>query len=72
MRHDDYRDRKLSRLSGRRNRPGADGRPEKTVEEIQEVKDGRIRVKRHIDGGVETVEAPLDRKSTRLNSSHRT
>ena len=29
------------------------------VEEIQEVKDGRIRVKRHIDGGVETVEAPL-------------
>ncbi len=29
------------------------------VEEIEEVKDGRIRVKRHIDGGVETVEAPL-------------
>ena len=29
------------------------------VEEIQEVKEGRIRVKRHIDGGVETVEAPL-------------
>ena len=29
------------------------------VEEIQEVKDGRIRVKRHIDGGVETVEGPL-------------
>ena len=29
------------------------------VEEIQEVKDGQIRVKRHIDGGVETVEAPL-------------
>ena len=29
------------------------------VEEIQEVKDGHIRVKRHIDGGVETVEAPL-------------
>ena len=28
------------------------------VEEIQEVKDGRIRVKRHIDGGVETVEGP--------------
>ncbi len=29
------------------------------VEEIEEVKDGRIRVKRHIDGGVETVEGPL-------------
>ena len=29
------------------------------VEEIQEVKDGHIRVKRHIDGGVETVEGPL-------------
>ena len=29
------------------------------VEEIQEVKDGQIRVKRHIDGGVEIVEAPL-------------
>ena len=29
------------------------------VEEIQEVNDGRIRVKRHIDGGVETVEGPL-------------
>ena len=29
------------------------------VEEIQEVAEGRIRVKRHIDGGVETVEAPL-------------
>ena len=29
------------------------------VEEVQEVKDGRIRVKRHIDGGVETVEGPL-------------
>ena len=36
------------------------GLPQVTyVEEIQEVKDGRIRVKRHIDGGVETVEAPL-------------
>ena len=32
------------------------GLPQVTyVEEIQEVKDGRIRVKRHIDGGVETV-----------------
>ena len=36
------------------------GLPQVTyVEEIQEVKDGRIRVKRHIDGGVETVEAQL-------------
>ena len=36
------------------------GLPQVTyVEEIQEVKDGKIRVKRHIDGGVETVEAPL-------------
>ena len=36
------------------------GLPQVTyVEEIQEVNDGRIRVKRHIDGGVETVEAPL-------------
>ena len=36
------------------------GLPQVTyVEEIQEVKDGRIRVKRHIDGGVETVEVPL-------------
>ena len=36
------------------------GLPQVTyVEEIQEVKDGRIRVKRHIDGGVETVEGPL-------------
>ena len=36
------------------------GLPQVTyVEEIQEVKEGRIRVKRHIDGGVETVEAPL-------------
>ena len=36
------------------------GLPQVTyVEEIQEVKDGSIRVKRHIDGGVETVEAPL-------------
>ena len=36
------------------------GLPQVTyVEEIQEVKDGQIRVKRHIDGGVETVEAPL-------------
>ena len=36
------------------------GLPQVTyVEEIQEVKDGRIRVKRHIDGGVETVEAPF-------------
>ena len=36
------------------------GLPQVTyVEEIQEVKDGHIRVKRHIDGGVETVEAPL-------------
>lgn len=36
------------------------GLPQVTyVEEIEEVKDGRIRVKRHIDGGVETVEAPL-------------
>ena len=36
------------------------GLPQVTyVEEIQEVKDGRIRVKRYIDGGVETVEAPL-------------
>ena len=29
------------------------------VEEVEEVADGRIRVKRHIDGGVETVEGPL-------------
>ena len=29
------------------------------VEEIEEVNEGRIRVKRHIDGGVETVEASL-------------
>lgn len=29
------------------------------VQEIQECKDGKIRVQRHIDGGVETVEAPL-------------
>ena len=36
------------------------GLPQVTyVEEIQQVADGRIRVKRHIDGGVETVEAPL-------------
>lgn len=36
------------------------GLPQVTyVEEIQEIKDGRIRVKRHIDGGVETVEGPL-------------
>ena len=50
------------------------------AEEILEVGDGKIKVKRHIDGGVETVEGPLpivitvngsaDRKSTRLNSSH--
>ena len=36
------------------------GLPQVTyIEEIQEVAEGRIRVKRHIDGGVETVEAPL-------------
>ena len=36
------------------------GLPQVTyVEEIQKVAEGRIRVKRHIDGGVETVEAPL-------------
>ena len=36
------------------------GLPQVTyVEEIQEVAEGRISVKRHIDGGVETVEAPL-------------
>ena len=36
------------------------GLPQVTyVEVIQQVADGRIRVKRHIDGGVETVEAPL-------------
>ena len=36
------------------------GLPQVTyVEEIEEVADGHIRVKRHIDGGVETVEAPL-------------
>ena len=36
------------------------GLPQVTyVEEIQQVADDRIRVKRHIDGGVETVEAPL-------------
>ena len=36
------------------------GLPQVTyVEEIQEVKEGRIRVKCHNDGGVETVEAPL-------------
>lgn len=29
------------------------------VQDIQVCKDGKIRVKRHIDGGVETVEAPL-------------
>ena len=32
------------------------------VEEIQEVKDGRIRVKRHIDGGVETPCRPRNAK----------
>ena len=36
------------------------GLPQVTyVEEIEEVTDKTIRVKRHIDGGVETVEAPL-------------
>lgn len=36
------------------------GLPQVTyVEEVEEVADGRIRVKRHIDGGVETVEGPL-------------
>ena len=36
------------------------GLPQVTyVEEIEEVTDNAIRVKRHIDGGVETVEAPL-------------
>ncbi|WP_072531579.1 electron transfer flavoprotein subunit beta/FixA family protein [Bacteroides ilei] len=36
------------------------GLPQVTyVEEIEEVANGHIRVKRHIDGGVETVEAPL-------------
>ena len=36
------------------------GLPQVTyVEEIEEVKEGYIRVKRHIDGGVETVEGPL-------------
>ena len=36
------------------------GLPQVTyVEEIEEVSDKAIRVKRHIDGGVETVEAPL-------------
>ena len=36
------------------------GLPQVTyVEEIEEVNGERIRVKRHIDGGVETVEAPL-------------
>ena len=36
------------------------GLPQVTyVEEIEEVTDKAIRVKRHIDGGVETVEAPL-------------
>ena len=36
------------------------GLPQVTyVEEIEEVTDNTIRVKRHIDGGVETVEAPL-------------
>lgn len=29
------------------------------VEEIEGIADGRIRVKRHIDGGVETVDAPV-------------
>ena len=29
------------------------------AEEILEVGDGKIKVKRHIDGGVETVEGPL-------------
>ncbi|MCD7902048.1 MAG: electron transfer flavoprotein subunit beta/FixA family protein [Bacteroides sp.] len=29
------------------------------TEEILEVKDGKIKVKRHIDGGIETVEGPL-------------
>lgn len=36
------------------------GLPQVTyVEEIQEVRENYIRVKRHIDGGVETVEGPL-------------
>ncbi len=36
------------------------GLPQVTyVEEIEEVANGHIRVKRHIDGGVETVEGPL-------------
>lgn len=36
------------------------GLPQVTyVEEIEEVSNNHIRVKRHIDGGVETVEAPL-------------
>ena len=36
------------------------GLPQVTyVEEIEKVENGRIRVTRHIDGGVETVEAPL-------------
>ena len=36
------------------------GLPQVTyVEEIEEVTDNTIRVKRHIDGGVETVEGPL-------------
>ena len=36
------------------------GLPQVTyVEEIEEIANGRIRVKRHIDGGVETVEGPL-------------
>lgn len=36
------------------------GLPQVTyVEEIEGIADGRIRVKRHIDGGVETVDAPV-------------
>ena len=49
-------------LTGSGAKPVAEklGLPQVTyVEEIEEVKDGRIRVKRHIDGGVETVEGPL-------------
>ena len=49
------------------------GLPQVTyVEEIEEVTDKAIRVKRHIDGGVETVEAPLPIVLTVNGSARRT
>ena len=40
------------------------------AEEIIKVENKKITVRRSITGGIETVEGPTDRKSTRLNSSH--